>query len=113
MFGIEGVLDFDGDILDTDGIDSRGIDNLGTEVTQLHSLNIRQLIDGVSRLDDLRVGSHEAIDVSPDLQHVGIEDGSNDRGSVVTSATSQIGGLVAVAVTGNKARNDVDLVCCD
>ena len=65
MFGVEGILDLDRNILDADRIDGRRIDDLCTEVTKLHSLDIRQLVDGIGRLDDFGVGSHETVDVGP------------------------------------------------
>ena len=68
------------------------------------------------RLDNLRVGRHETIDISPYLQHLGIEHGGDNRCRIVRAATSKVGGLVAVAVAGNEAGYDVDLVrpvCCD
>ena len=106
MFWVEGVLHLDGDILHTDGVYRRRIDDLGTEVTQLHSLNIRELVDGVGRLDNLRVGCHESVHIGPNLQHLCIQSSCNDSCCVVTSATSQVGGLVAVAVTGYEAGNN-------
>ena len=105
MFRVEGVLHLDGNILDADGIDGRRVDDLCAEVTQLHSLYIRQFVDGIGRLDDLRVGGHEAVDVGPDLKYLGIHSSSNDGCRVVGAAAPQVGGLVAVAVAGNEARN--------
>ena len=113
MFGVECILDLDRYILDADGIDGRGIDDLGTKVTQLHSLYIRQLIDGIGAFNHLRVSRHEAVDIRPDFQHLGIQHGSNDGCGVVASATSQVRGLVAVAVAGNEAGNDIDMLVVD
>ena len=106
MCGVKGVLHLDGYILDADGINRRRVDDLCTEVAELHGLDIAELVDGVGRLDDLRVGSHEAVDVGPYLEHLGIEGGSDDGSGVVRAATAQVGGLVAVAVAGYEARHD-------
>ena len=100
MRGVESILDTDGDVLDADGVDGGGIDHLGTKVAQLHSLDIAQLVDGVGRLYNLRVGSHEAVHVGPYLQHLGIECSGNDGGGIVAAATPQVGRLMAVTVAG-------------
>ena len=70
MVGVKGVLNLDRDILDANGIDGRRIDYLCTEVTKLHCLHVRQLVDGISRLDHLGIGSHETIHIRPDLQNL-------------------------------------------
>ena len=113
MFGVESVLYLNRYILDTNGIDGRRIDNLGTEVTQFHGLNVREFVDGISRLDNLRVSCHKAIHVGPDLQYLCVQHGSNDGCRIVRTATSQVGCLVAVAVTGYEARNHVDVLVTD
>ena len=105
MLGVEGVLHPDGDVFDAHRIDGGRIDHLRTEVTQLHGLDIRQLVDGVGRLDDAGVGRHKAIHVRPYFQYFGIEGRSDDGCGVVRAATPQVGGLVGVAVAGDEARN--------
>ena len=104
MRGVERVLDLDGDVLDADGVDGWRIDDLGAEVTELHGLYVRQLVDGVCRLDDAWVGSHEAVNVRPDLQHFGIERCGNDGSRIVRTATSQIGRLARIAISADEAR---------
>ena len=113
MFRIEGVLNLDGDIFYADGIDGWRVDNLCTEVAQLHRLYVRKFVNGISALDDFGVGGHETIDIGPDLQHLSIQYGSKDRSGIVGTATSQVGCLVSVTVAGNEAGNDVDFICCD
>ena len=83
MLGIESVLDPDRDILDTDRVYRRGIDDLRTEVTKLHRLDIRKLIDGIGSLDDFRVGSHETVHIRPYLQTFRIQYSGYDRGGIV------------------------------
>ena len=78
MFGIEGVLDLDRYIFYADGIDGRRIDDLRTKVTQLHRLYIREFVDGIGCLDDLRIGCHESVHIGPNLQHFGIQYSSDD-----------------------------------
>ena len=88
MFGIESILHPDRDILDAYGVDGRRINDFCTEVAELHRLDIREFVDGVSRLDDSRVSRHEPIYIGPNLQHVGTERRSNDAGCIVASSTS-------------------------
>ena len=105
MFRIECVLYLDRYVLDTYGIYRWGIDNLGTEVTKLHRLNITQFINGVGSLDNTWVGSHETINISPYLQDLCIESSSNNRCGIVRTAPSQIRSLHGISVTRNEARN--------
>ena len=108
MFGIEGILYLDGDILHTNGIDRWWIDHLCTEVTELHRLNVWKLVDGVSCLNHLWVSGHESVYIRPNLQHLSIQYSCNDRGGVVRTATSEIRGLVGITVSGDKTRNYID-----
>ena len=104
--GVEGILDEDGDILSTHGVNGGRINHFGAEVAKLHGLHIRQLGNDVSRRNNLRVGRHEAVHVGPDLQHLGIERRSDDAGGVVAAAAPQIGDLAALHVGGNEAAHD-------
>ena len=104
MFRVEGILDLDGDILDTDGINRRGIDDLRTEVTEFHGLHIREFVDGIGGLDDFRIGGHEAINVCPYLEDICVKGCCDNCCGIVAATTTKIGGLVAVAVAGNEAR---------
>ena len=108
MFGVEGVLHPDGDILNAYRIDGRRIDDLRTEITQLHRLDIRQLVDGIGCLDYLWVGCHETVNVSPYLQHLSVQHGSDDGCGIVRAASSEIGCLVRIPVSGNKSRHHID-----
>ncbi len=112
MFGVEGILDLDGDVLNADGVDGRRVDYLGAEVTQLHGLDIRQLVNGVCRFDNTRVSCHEAVDVCPYLQYLCIEGCGNDGCCIVAAATSQIGGFAGVAVAADKAWHDGNGMVC-
>ena len=108
MLWVESVLDLDRYILDTNGINRWGIDDLGSEVAKLHSLDIRQLVDGVGSLDDLRVGCHKAVNIGPNLKYLGIQHSGNDRCCVVRTATTKVSGLMAVTIASNKAGNDIN-----
>ena len=88
IFRIERVFYPDGDILDAYGIDGRRIDDLGTEVTKFHGFDVTQLVDGVGRLDNARIGSHESIHVGPYFQHLGIKHSCQYGCRVVTAAPS-------------------------
>ena len=110
MFGVESVLDLNGNVFYADRVDGRRVDDLGAEVAQFHGLHVRQLVNGVSRLDDLRVGCHESVYVRPDFQHLGIQHCRNDGGRVVRAAAPQIRRLMALAVPGYEARHDVDML---
>ena len=103
MLRIEGVLYLDRDVLDANRIDGWRIDNLGTEVAQLHGLDIAQLIDGIGCLDDTGVGRHKAIDVGPYLQDLRIEGCSNDGCCIVRAATTEVGGLARILVATDEA----------
>ena len=104
MFRIKCVLYLDGDILDADGIDGWRINHLGSEVTELHGLHVREFIDGIGTLDDLRIGCHKTIHIRPDLQYLCIQHGSDDRSRIVRATTAQVGRLMGVTITGDKAR---------
>ena len=103
---IECVLDADGDVLHADGIDGRGIDDLCAEIAKLHRLYIAKFVYGVGSLDDTRIGGHESVYVGPDLKNVCIEGCSNDGSRIVRSATSEICGLVGVAIHAYKTWNE-------
>ena len=83
MFGVECISYLDGDILDADRIDGRRVDDFGTEVTELHSLYVRQFVDGIGRLDDLRISCHETIDICPDFKDLSVEGCGNDSCCIV------------------------------
>ena len=105
MFRIEGVLYLDGDIFYTHRVYRRRVNHLGAEVAKLHGLDIRQLVDGIGRLDDARVGRHKAIHIGPYLQHFGIQCSCDDSCGIVRTAPSQIRSLHGISVTRNEARN--------
>ena len=90
------------------GEDGRGVDDLGTEVAKFHGLDERELVDDIGRIDDTRVGGHEAIDVGPDFEHVSIQGGSNDGCGIVRATTSEVGHLARLAVTADEAAQHDD-----
>ena len=65
--GVEGVFNFDGNVLHANGIDGWRIDHLGTEIAQFHSLDVAELGNGVGFFDDAWVGCHKAVDIGPNL----------------------------------------------
>ena len=110
VIGIEGVLHADGDILHAYGIDGRRINHLGTEVAELHGFHIAQFGDGIGGMDDARVGGHEPVDISPYLEHFGIERSRDNRGGIVASSTAEIGGLARLFVGTDESRNDIGML---
>ena len=98
VFRVEGVLHLDGDVLDADRVDGRRIDDLGTKVTKLHRLDIRQFVDGIGCLDDTRVCGHETVYIRPYLQYLGIDGCCDDGSGIVRAASSEVGGFPSVAV---------------
>ena len=80
---VEGVLDDDRYILMIYREDCWRVDDLCTEVAELHSLDKRQLVDDVSIVDDTRVGCHEAIDIGPYLEHLCLKGSSHDGSGIV------------------------------
>ena len=106
ILGVEGVLHPDGDILDADGVNGRRIDDFRTEIAELHSLHVAQLVDRVRRLDHARIGGHETVDIGPDLQYLGIKGGGDDSGGIVTATTSEIRDLVGFPVAGDKTGHE-------
>ena len=106
MLGVEGVLHTNGNILHANGIDGGGIYNFRSEVAELHGLHIRQFVDGIGRLDDSRVGSHETIHVGPNFEYIGIESCRDDGSRVVATSASKVGGFAAIAVAADESRHD-------
>ena len=105
VFGVECILNLNGNVFYANGVDGWGIDYLGTKVTQLHRLDVAQFVNGVGSLNHTWVGGHKAIHVGPDLQHLGIQCCSNDGGCVIATATSQVSGLAGVLISTDKARH--------
>ena len=99
MLRIEGVLHLDGNVLHADGINRRRINHLGTEVTELHRLDIRQLVDGIGRLDDAWVGCHETVHIRPYLQHLSVNGSCNDGCGIVRTTAPQVRRFARVAVS--------------
>ena len=103
---IEGILYLDWDIVDTNWVDSRRVDNLCTEVAKLHSLNITQFVDRISWFDDTWIGCHKSIYVSPDFKDFRIQCSSNDSSSIVTTTTTEVGGTFCIFVAADETRNE-------
>ena len=81
--GVERVLHADRNVLHADGVDSRRIYHLRTEVAKLHRLDVAQLLNGVGSLYDARVGGHEAVHVGPNLKNFGVECCGDDGSCIV------------------------------
>ena len=108
MLGIEGVFDLDGNVLDTHRINRRRINDLGSEVTQLHGLNVAEFVDGISGLDDAWVSRHKAVYIGPDLQDLSVKGCGNDACRIVATASSEVGCLIGIAVAGDKSGYNTD-----
>ena len=75
-------------ILMTYRINRRRIHHFRTKVTQLHSLHITQLRNGISRADDTRVSCHKAIHIRPNFQNIRIQSCRNNRRCIIRSTSS-------------------------
>ena len=106
MLWVECVLHLYRDILHAYRIYRRRVDHLCTEVTKLHSLYVRKLVDGICRLDDARVCCHEAVNVCPNLKYVCIKGGSDDSCCIVRTTTTEVRYLVGVLVARDEAWNE-------
>ena len=91
--GIESILDADRDVLDTDRIDGRRIDDLRSKVAELHRLDVAQFVDGVSSLDHTGVGGHEAIHIGPYFKNLSVQVRCYDSRRIVGAASPEVGRL--------------------
>ena len=107
---IESILDQYGDVLGVNGIDCRRIDDLRTEVAELHRIGEAELVNDIGCPDHARVCGHEAVHVSPYLETVGVQGSCDDAGGVVGAAASEIGDLAGTGVCGYETGDDGDLV---
>lgn len=105
--GVEGIEDADGDVLLVDGVDGGWIEDFGTEVTELHGFGEGELVDEVGGVDDFGVGGHEAIDVGPYFEGVGVKSSGEDGGGVIGATASEVGDLV-IGIGGDEAGDDGD-----
>ena len=106
----ERIFDKDRNILDTDRINRRRINHFRTEIAKFRSLHIRQLVDGVCRVDDTRVSCHEARHIRPYLQHLSIQRSCQDSCRVVAAATSQVGNLTRLGIRRDETASQTHLV---
>ena len=81
------------------------INDLRSEVTQLHRLGKRQMLNHIGRIDYPWVGRHEAIDIGPNLELRSPERRSQNGRRVVRPAPPQVGHVARRAVRSDKARN--------
>ena len=88
--------------------DCRRVDDLCTEVAELHSLDKRQLVDDVGIVDDTRVGCHEAIDIGPYLEHLGLKGCSYDGSSIVRTTATKVGDFACDAVGRDETAHHDD-----
>ena len=81
------------------------MDDLGTEVGELRRLAVADLRDGARALHDAGVAGHDARDVGPDLDLLGLERRADDRGRVVGAAPAE-GRGGAARCRGDEALRD-------
>ena len=105
-FGVEGVLDQDGDVAVVDREDRGRIDHLRAEVAQLHRLFEAQSVDDIGIADDARVGCHETVDVGPDFEHRGIEGRGENRRRIVRTSSAEVRSVPARQIARDEAGHD-------
>ena len=104
-FGVEGIFNVNGYVLLTNGVNGGRIYHLGSEVAKFHRLGIGQVVDGIGRGNDARVGREETVDVGPDFQTFGTECSGHNSSRVVRATTSEIGGHAGLQVGGNETAH--------
>ena len=100
---IERILDENRNILVAHRIDSRRINHLRAEVTELHRLHVAQFRYRISRTDDARVGRHEAVHIGPDFKDIGFQRGRNDGSGIIGTSPAQVRNLTGILVAGNES----------
>ena len=96
-------------MLDANGINRWRVNDFSTEVTELHRFDVGQFGDDVSRADDLGVGRHEAIHVGPNLKHACFKSRSNYAGSIVATASTQVGHFATLDICADETSNNTYL----
>ena len=81
------------------------MEDLGAEIGKLGGLGERDRLELARRFHQGRVGAHEAVDVLPDLQAVGLE-GVGDGGGAVVGAIAAQDGDGAACAAAEKAADD-------
>ena len=107
-FGVVGVEDADGDARLLGRGHGWRIEDLGAEFRHVAGGAVRQVGDGRGGRDDLRVGSHDAGHVGPDLHDAGVASGGIKGRRIVGAAAAQ-GHAPALQVGGDEAGGDEDI----
>ena len=89
MRRVEGIADPDRDAAADGGRHRLRVDDLRAEIRELHGLAVRHLVDDLGLGHLARVAAHDAVDVGPDVDLVGIEQRTEDRRGVVAAVTAQ------------------------
>jgi hypothetical protein len=83
------------------------MNHLGAEVSELHGLAVRHLVDDLGFRDLPRIATHDAVDVGPDMHFVGIEQRAEDGRGIVAAVAPQRG-RQAVLVRRDEPRDNGD-----
>ena len=102
---IERIFDLYRNILVVGREYCRGIDDLCSEVAQFHRLHECEVLDSIGIADDFRIGRHEAVDVGPDFEGVGVEDRSKDGSRIVRASASEIGDISVGRIGTDESRD--------
>ena len=100
---VERILDEDRYILVKYRIDGGRVDDLRPEVTELHRLGKREVLDDIGGVDNPRVGRHKAVDIGPDFELRGTERRSQDGCRVVRPTPAEVGHIARDAVRRDEA----------
>ena len=60
---------------------------------ELHGFLVGEVVEDIGSADDAGVGRHEAVDIGPNLEDVGIDSRGYERGCVVGAAASECCGF--------------------
>ena len=105
-FGVEGIFNVNWVCSLTNGVNGGRISHLGSEVAKFHRLGIGQVVDGIGRGNDARVGREESRRRrSQDFQTFGTECSGHNSSRVVRATTSEIGGHAGLQVGGNETAH--------
>src|SRR5205807_838741 len=85
-----------------------GMQHLRAEEGQLRSFIKTERLDAAGLGTNFGIGSHDAVDVSPDLNALGIKDGADDGGGVVVAAAAQGGGNASLRGRDESADSSGD-----
>ena len=103
---IERILDLDGYVLVVSREYGRRIDDLGSEVAQLHGFHESQMFYRVGVADDFRVGCHESVHVCPYFQRVSVQYGCQYGCRIVRSSSAEISHIAVGRVRTYESWHD-------